>query len=215
MRSKAAPLPPAFFPTFFLLVFFLAACSDTRPRTRPLTDGTIDTFDDGDRTNVLGRPWQGISEGSGSRVDLLIQEGGYGDSAYHLVVDGFRPLDATSSHVVGTRVSVTETPPPADPNRAELTADVRSFSGLAFAIRGTPGTYIIQIGSALIQDFDHYNTYVEANENWTEFRIPFDRFQQEGFGRAYPWSGEYINYVAFYANLTGSFSFGVDQVRFY
>ncbi|MEX1054802.1 MAG: CIA30 family protein, partial [Rhodothermales bacterium] len=113
------------------------------------------------------------------------------------------------------RVSVREAAAAADPNQEDLAADVSAFDGLAFAVKGTPGTYIVQIGSTLVQDFDFYNSYVEVAEDWQEYRIPFGSFRQEGFGQDVDWQSGYASHIAFFANLGGSFRFAVDDIRFY
>lgn len=198
-----------------LLLAGCGGCSDQSLRTVPLVNGSIDAFDDGNRVNVAGNMWQGISEGVGTRVDVQLVPGGYGTSAYYLSVQAERPDNATGAQIVGVRASLTETPPAADPNRTDLTADVGAYDGLAFAIRGTPGTYIVQIGSAMVTDFDHFNTYLPVVEEWVEHKIPFEKFTQEGFGTPVAWTGEFVSHVAVYPNITGQITFGIDNVRFY
>ena len=82
-------------------------------------------------------------------------------------------------------------------------------------MQGTPGTYIVQLGAAVVSDFDFYNTYVGLDENWRTFRIPFEEFHQEGFGQQRIWTGTDVTHIAFYANLTGPFTFNIDDIQFY
>lgn len=82
-------------------------------------------------------------------------------------------------------------------------------------MKGTPGTYIVQLGSTIVTDFDFYNSYVEVAENWQEYQIPFDVFKQEGFGRSVDWDGRYAGHIGFFPILGGSFRFAVDNLRFY
>ena len=184
-------------------------------RSVPFVNGTIDAFENGDQTSELGNQWETIAEGAGTYAEIYIPEGGYDGSRFSLVLEGVRPQDASGSQVVGVRVSVEEAPPAADPDREKRPADVSAFTGLALAMRGTPGTYIIQLGSSLVQDFDFYNSYVEVGEEWSEFMIPFNQFHQEGFGQSVEWDSRNVKHVAFYANISGSFRFAIDDVRFY
>jgi len=193
---------------------FFSGCQN-RPRSVPFVNGTIDTFENGDQTSELGNIWETIAEGADTYAEVYIPEGGYEQSRYCLVLEGVRPRDATGSQVVGVRVSLEESPPAADPDRDKRPADVSAFTGVAFTMRGTPGTYIIQLGSTLIEDFDFYNSYVEVGEEWSEFMIPFDQFRQEGFGRPVQWDSRNVKHIAFYANINGSFRFAIDNVRFY
>ena len=96
-----------------------------------------------------------------------------------------------------------------------MARDVTGFDGLALSLRGTPGSYIIQIGTSSVADFDYYNAYIEVGEGWGEYRLPFSAFRQEGFGAAQPWTGRDVIHVAVFANLEGYFTFGLDDVRFY
>jgi hypothetical protein len=201
-------------PLLLLVGCALAGCRQA-PRSAPLVRGEIDTFEDGDRINLFQKTWDALAEGGPTATVSTLQGGFARDSQYHLVVDGYRPPDASGAQVAGVRVSLTQSPLPADPNQAEIARDASAYQGLAFALRGTPGTYIVQLGSIRIRDFDHYNAYVEVQEGWTEYRIPFSQFQQEGFGQPQPWSSQHLAHLALFANVTGNFSFGLDDVRFY
>lgn len=197
-----------------LVLFGLAGCGD-ETRSVPYVTGTVDAFDDSDGLNELGNPWEPVAEGPGTYADMYFPEGGYGASGHFLVFDGVRPEAATSAHVVGVRTSLLEKPPAADPDREQLAADVSAYTGLAFAIKGTPGTYIVQLGTTLVGDFDYYNSYVEVTDEWSEFEIPFAEFRQEGFGRPVPWNPAALSHIALYPNLTGTLRFSLDDVRFY
>ncbi len=183
-------------------------------RSSPLASGVVDTFDDGNTTAATGNPWDAVG-GAGNTVALAPADGGYATTAYGLGVTGYRSETATASDVIGVRTSLALAPRLADPNRADVTADARSFTGLALALKGTPGTYIVQIGSAFVTDFNFYNAYVQVGPDWTEFKIPFSDFKQESFGAAVPWTGNHLTHVAVFPILTGEVAFTVDQVRFY
>jgi len=180
-----------------------------------MVSGIVDSFEDGNLTSALKTQWQMIAEGNGTRGNIFSQNGGYDNSLYALIFDGQRPVNAGGADVAGVRVPLTQNPRIADPNRSLINQDVSGYTGLAFAIKGTPGTYIVQLGSAEVTDSDNYNTYVQIAPDWTEFKIPFSQFSQEGFGQAIPWNGKYISYIAFYANLNGPINFSIDNVRFY
>ena len=197
------------------LAIALAACSDS-PRSIPLVSGAVDTFEDGNHLNAANQPWEAIAEGAGVRAGLEIQPGGfYSVSTHHLELNGVRPADAGPSAVVGVRASIAEFPPAADPSREAIPRDVTAYEGIALSLRGTPGTYIVQIGTASVTDFDYYNAYVEVTGDWAEYRLPFSAFNQEGFGTTQPWTGRDVTHLAVFANLEGYFTFGVDDVRFY
>lgn len=209
---------PAFSPAAALVAAacLFAACKEA-PRSVTPTDGTLDTFEDGNTASVQGAQWEGVAEGGGegSTVALSVQRGGFSTIAYALAATGFRSEGATPQTVTGVRLPLTQAPRRADPDRGDITTDVRGFTGLALALKGRPGTYIVQIGDARISDFNYYNAYVEVSENWTEFRLPFSGFRQEAFGAQVPWSGEQITHIAIYTSAPGDISFGVDDVRFY
>lgn len=181
-----------------------------------MVSGIVDSFEDGNRESALNTQWEMIAEGNGTRGNIFIQNGGYDNSLYSLIFDGQRPQNAGGADVAGIRLSLTQNPRIADPNRSLINQDVSGYEGLAFAIKGTPGTYIVQLGSAEVTDSDNYNTYVQiTGPDWLEFKIPFSEFNQEGFGQPVPWTGLYISHIAFYANQNGPINFSIDNVRFY
>ncbi|MFT5141442.1 MAG: hypothetical protein ACI80V_002982 [Rhodothermales bacterium] len=201
--------------TIVLLGILLAGCSG-QPKVLPLVSGTVDTFDDGNHLNVANQPWITIAEGEGTRASMDIQPGGFFSVSRHfLELSGVRPEGGTGARVVGIRGSIAEFPPAADPSRVAIPRDVTAFDGLTLSLRGTPGTYIIQIGTSSVTDFDYYNAYVEVGNGWAEYRLPFSAFRQEGFGQPHPWTGGDVMHVAVFANLNGYFTFGIDDVRFF
>lgn len=198
-----------------LVTLLASACSDA-PRSVPLVAGSIDTFDDGNAVNVYDHPWDSVADGAGTRAELEIAPGGFDPSSQgYLLISGVRPPEGGNAAVVGVRSEITEQPPIADPSRRSFPRDVTGFEGLAIAVKGTPGTYIIQLGSARVDDFDHFNAYVEVTEQWSEYRLPFSAFNQEGFGERRNWTGEDLVHIAVYANLNGYFEFSIDDVRFF
>lgn len=193
----------------------VAACSGS-PRSIPLVSGAVDTFEDGNHLNAVEHPWVAIAEGAGTRASIEVQPGGFFNvSKHHLEVVGVRPEGNSGASVAGVRSSIEEFPPAADPSRTAIPRDVTGYSGLALSLRGTPGTYIIQLASASVADFDNYNAYVEVGDEWAEYRLPFSSFGQEGFGTPVPWTGRDVTSISVYANLEGYFDFGIDDVRFY
>lgn len=196
---------------FAVLLLALSACTSER-RSVPPEAAVLDDFEDGSLSNALGNPWQGVAEGNGTMAQVAIAPGGFATPAFHLVTTGFRPPDASGAQVVGVRTALARTPALADPNRAELTLDARNYRGLSLALRGTPGTYIVQIGTDLVEDFNYYNAYVSATGEWTRFEIPFSEFRQEAGGATHPFDGNSLTHVAVYANGTGELFFEVDDV---
>ncbi len=196
-------------------LLLLAGCDDTM-RSAPPPSDTVDAFEDANLLSLTSNPWEPIATGSGVSADVDILSGGYANpSGSHLSVLGFRSEGAGGSDVMGVRVDLARSPGPMTRNRTDIWLDATGYQGLAFAIRGTPATYIVQLGTAQITDGNYYNAYVSASQEWTEFRIPFSDFQQEGFGATQPWTGDFLSHFAIYANTTGEIAFDLDDVRFY
>lgn len=202
--------------TVLLLAFLPVVACGSDPRPVPMLTGAVDAFEDGDELNALGHPWEPVGTGEGARASLAVDPGGFPtESRGYLAVQGLRPEVPNGSEVAGVRTRLTQLPPLADPSRDERARDVSGFGGLSLALRGTPGTYIVQIGTAAVQDFDHFNAYVEVGPDWSRYDLPFSAFKQEGFGKTQPWTGADVIHVAVYANLPGYFEFGIDDVRFH
>lgn len=198
-----------------VILLVIAGCAGD-PRPVPMVGGIIDSFEDGDELNALAHSWEAVGAGEGARTSFTIDPGGFDSgSKYHLSLQGVRPEVPSGNEVAGIRTSITQLPPLADPARDERPRDLTGFSGLSLAIRGTPGTYIVQIGTSSVEDFDYFNAYVEVTPEWSEFKLPFSSFKQEGFGVPRPWTGTDVSHVAVYANLPGYFEFGIDDVRFH
>jgi hypothetical protein len=191
----------------------LGSCKPV-PRSLPLISGEIDSFEDGDPVNELGLYWETIAEGGETTSTLFIDSGTFVPGSLHyMTVGGSRPFGASGSEVAGVRTLLTGLTK--DGDRSIASVDVSAYDGLGFALKGTPGSYIVQLGTVAITDFDYYNTYVQLDEDWRAFKIPFELFKQEGFGKPQPWTGTDVIHIAFYANSSGPFLFGIDDVGFY
>ncbi len=202
------------FPTIlFLLVAFLGSCKPA-PRSVPLISGEIDTFEDGDPINDLDLYWETISEGAETSSTLFVDSGTFPTGSLHyLTVGGSRPFGSSASDVTGVKTLLNGLTKSGDRNIASV--DVSAYDGLSFRLKGTPGSYIVQLATAAVSDFDYYNTYVQLDEQWRTFRIAFESFRQEGFGAPETWTGTDVIHIAFYANSSGPFLFGIDDVAFY
>ena len=177
----------------------------------PIIDGWIDDFEDGNLYSEIGFAWKAVSQGVGADAAILVQPGGILGSRYQLTVGGFRPTDASSDLVSGARLPMGQA---LDANRLEVT-DVTAHEGLELRMRGTTGSYVIQLGTEAVTDFDYYNAYVEVTPDWALFRLPFEEFKQEGFGKARRWTGTDVTHVAFYATGPGTYTVALDDIRFY
>ena len=177
----------------------------------PMLNGKVYDFDDGNRRNELGFEWASVSGGGETNATIFVEPGGINQSIYQLTVGGMRPFGSTGAQVSGARIALGDV---SNSSHGTVT-DVTAYDGLQLAMSGTPGSYIIQIGTAAIDDFDYYNSYVEVTEEWNVFQIPFDRFMQEGFGRPKTWSGEDLTHIAIYSNLFGPYQLLVDDISFY
>ena len=189
-----------------LLALLVAGCGPATESV-PLIDGMIDDFDDGNRTNDLGYEWTSVSGGGETNSTIFINPGGVDESSvYELLMGGTRPFGSSGSQVSGARVAL---------GTGTKTANVTAYEGLEVTMRGTPGSYIVQIGSAAVTDHDYYNSYVEVTELWNVFRIPFGLFLQEGFGAEHTLTRNDLTHIAIYSNITGPYNLSVDNVRFY
>lgn len=198
------------FALLLLTLVFVAGCGP-RQESIPMIDGVVDDFEDGDIYNRLGFTWESVSGGAEADATIFVEAGGIGTSRYQLTIGGMRPIGSSGDLVSGARVRMGQ---PLEANRSEVT-NVTAYSGLELRMRGTPGSYIIQLGTEAITDFDFYNAYVEVTGDWTTFQIPFEEFQQEGFGSPERWTGADLTHVAIYSNLYGPYTVFVDDIRFY
>ncbi len=190
----------------YLLLLFIVGCGPSN-ESIPLIDGMVDNFNDGNRANDLGYEWTSVSGGGETNATIFINPGGVDDrSIYELLIGGTRPFGSSGSQVSGARVAL---------GSSSKTANVTAYEGLEISMRGTPGSYIIQIGSAAITDHDYYNSYVEVTERWNVFQIPFGLFLQEGFGTDRTLTRHDLTHIAIYSNITGPYNLAVDNVRFY
>lgn len=176
-----------------------------------MIDGVVDDFEDGDIYNRLGFTWESVSGGAEADATIFVEAGGIGTSRYQLTIGGMQPTGSSGDLVSGARVRMGQ---PLEANRSEVT-NVTAYRGLELRMRGTPGSYIIQLGTEAVTDFDFYNAYVEVTGDWTTFQIPFEEFRQEGFGKSERWTGVDLTHVAIYSNIYGPYSLFVDDIRFY
>lgn len=198
---------------FLFLIVLAAALTGCGPRQEsiPMIDGVVDDFEDGDIYNRLGFTWESVSGGAEADATIFVEAGGIGTSRYQLTIGGMRPMGSSGDLVSGARVRLGQ---PLEANRSEVT-NVTAYEGLELRMRGTPGSYIVQLGTEAVTDFDFYNAYIEVTEEWTLFRLPFREFRQEGFGKSQRWTGSDLTHVAIYSNLFGPYTIAVDDIRFY
>ncbi|MEM8600293.1 MAG: carbohydrate binding domain-containing protein [Bacteroidota bacterium] len=166
--------------------------------------GYVEDFEDRARVEAV---WHALADGE-AETRVYAQPGGMeAASQYHLTIEATRPAAPGPTDVAGTVARLT---PSADG------FDARAFQGLRFALRGTPGTYIVQLGSARVDDYDHFNAYVTlTTAEWTRFEVPFGQFGQEGYGQPVMWTGNDLVHLAFFANQGGAVTFEVDDVLFF
>lgn len=195
-----------------LVPLALAACRPTASGTTSLpASGELDTFEDGNMESGAGTTWSAIHEGTeGVTASLGVQPDGFHTKAYHLVVTGYVPPDAGPGALMGARAALAATD-----GGAEAGVDVSAFGKLGVALRGTPGTYVVQLG---VDQPDGstlpYNAYVETGAAWTDFVLPLAGFAYDSGATPQPWNGGAVRYVAVYAAGTGDLTFEIDDVRF-
>lgn len=199
------------FPAAFLFfsVLVLSSCAGG-PEIRPMIGGEVDDFEDGDSQTLLGTPWEAVADGGETTSTIFVDTAGSRPgSIYHLTIGGTRPPGSAGNQVSGARAIL---------GSGETAVDVSTYDGLELALRELQGrqqTFVIQLATASVKDFDYYNAYVVANDEWTRFRIPFERFSQEGFGREVTFTGMDVTHVALFSSGYGPFTLAVDDVRFY
>lgn len=196
-----------------LLPLALAGC---RPRASSTTSlpasGELDAFEDGNMESSAGTTWTAIFEGGeGVNASVGVAPDGFHSKGYHLVVSGFKPPD-TPAALMGARAALA-----AQEGGVEAGVDVAGsgFTKLALAVKGTPGTYVVQLG--VDQPGGQtlpYNAYVEAGTEWTEFIVPLADFKYDSGPAVQPWAGGAVRYVAVYAAGSGDLTFEFDDVRF-
>lgn len=177
----------------------------------PMLNGKVDDFEDGDRFSELGYEWASVSGGGETNSTIFVEPGGANTSIYQLTLGGMRPYGSTGDKVSGAKLGMGDI---TSSSRKTVT-NVTAYTGLELSMSGTPGSYIIQIGTDSIIDFDFYNSYVEVTEEWNVFRIPFSSFKQEGFGAPKIWTGEDVTHIAIYSNIIGPYQLFVDDISFY
>lgn len=195
-----------------LLPLAVAAC---RPRATGMSSlpasGELDTFEDGNTESAAGATWKAIHEGTeGVTASLGVQPDGFRSKAYHLVVTGFVPPEAGQRALMGARAALAS-----DADGSEQSVDVSAFSKVGLALKGTPGTYVVQLG---VNQPDGsilpYNAYVAGTPNWTEFLLSLADFKYDSGTTPQAWSGGAVRYVAVYAAGTGDITFELDDLRF-
>ncbi|MEM9998087.1 MAG: CIA30 family protein [Bacteroidota bacterium] len=163
--------------------------------------GYVDDFEDRARSEAV---WLAVADGQ-AEAQVYAQPGGMqAASQHHLTVEATRPAEPGPTDTAGAIARLTA---------AADGFDVTVFDGLRFALRGTPGTYIVQLGSARVVDYDHFNAYVTlSSEEWTRFEVPFSEFSQEGYGQPVAWTGRDLTHLAFYALAGGDVTLGIDDI---
>lgn len=193
----------------FILALLLAACSG-QPDIRPMIGGEVDDFEDGDSMSLLGLPWESIADGGETTSTIFVDtQGVKPGSAYHLTVGGTRPVGSAGNQVSGARTRLSD---------GATAVDASTYDGIELSMRelqGMQGTFIVQLATASVTDFDYYNAYVGVNDEWTRYRLPFTSFNQEGFGKTVPFTAEDLTHIAIFTSGFGPYTLAVDDIRFY
>lgn len=173
----------------------------------PIVPGEDERIDDFEVRAQSLEAWHAVVREERTRADFLIAEGGATpESRFHLTADLVRPADPDPADIAGiiARVAGVEA------------RDVSRYRGVELWLAATPGLYIVQLGSSRVADHDHFNAYVEVTEaGWHRHRIPFDDFEQEGFGDAVAWAPHDITHIALYSVNDGSVTLAIDDLRFF
>lgn len=188
------------------LLLLLAACGDTR-NVKPMIGGEVDDFEDGDPHSLIGTAWSSVADGGGTTATIFVDtQGARVGSTYHLTIGGQRPPGSEGNQVSGARLPM---------GRPDTALDASTWDGLELSIRGTAGTFIVQLGTASVKDFDYFNAYIVTSDEWTSFQLPFSKFNQEGFGKSVPFTREDITHLAIFSANDGPYEVALDDVRFY
>ena len=111
-----------------------------------MIDGRVDDFEDGNVYKYLGFTWESVSGGADADATIFVEAGGINDSRYQLPIGGMRPTGSSGDMVSGARVLMGQS---LEANRSEV-SNVTAYQGLELRMRGTPGSYIVQLGTEAI-----------------------------------------------------------------
>jgi hypothetical protein len=102
-----------------------------------------------------------------------------------------------------------------EPGGAPL--DARGYTGIEFWVRGDGHSYMAQVTTASVKDFNYFTAPLPTTSQWTLVKVPFARLHQVIPGRAsVPWTGKDVTGVSFQANgFVGTFSLEVGNISLY
>jgi hypothetical protein len=67
-------------------------------------------------------------------------------------------------------------------------SDLSRYKELRFWARGDGHSFVVQLQSSEIKDFDFHQHAFTPGKEWTEIRVPLTGLQQAGWGAKQPWS---------------------------
>lgn len=173
----------------------------------------VDDFEDGDTVGPADAPWNAhddtyLDGGASSSVLTVVDEGATDGSAKALRVEG-QVRDGFSAPFAGANVLL-------EPEGSGH--DLSSAQGLRFYVRGDGQTYLAQVLTTIVQDFNEFSKTFVAPEDWTLVEIPFDELAQSPYwGKQVKWTSEGIRGVSFQTSpaIRGDFHLEIDEIEFY
>jgi|GEM_PF-5645744 len=139
----------------------------------------IDNFDDGDGNNLLGGPWITADDSAAggnstcfpaAGTVTIFTDKGYTNSAHA----GYFKYTLGSQYQYRYAFLASVFP---------TVMDLGAREGLHFAIKGSGHKMRVVIDSPVTSDQDHYGYDIQTTPGtWTEYHIPWNFFNQEGWG---------------------------------
>lgn len=163
-------------------------------------DGETLLIDDFAIRPVSLEAWHAVATDGRTRADFTVTASG---DRHCLEADFFRPDPAEAADVAGLVVRVA----------GGLGRDVSAFGAVRLRVRGAPGTYIVQLGSARVEDHDHFNAYIQLDGSEQEIIVPIDSFRQEGYGEPVAWTGRDVVHLGLFSLVPGTTTVELSELR--
>ena len=101
---------------------------------------------------------------------------------------------------------------------AEAT-DISAFKGLRFTVRGDGQSYLLEVITQGVKDYDDFSFVFKPTGEWTSLDVPFTKLKQMGFGAPVKWSGKDVTAIRFQVQTFGAaishYEFALDDVELY
>ena len=174
----------------------------------------VDDFEDGDGTSLIGGGWYVYTDTSNGGLSTLTvdREG----SAIAMTGEGFESARSLLVDFTLDRGTLTYAPyvgfgvalSPSYGNLSEYGVLSYSYKGSAHEVR-------IETGN--VEDYDYHRVRPKASSDWITVELPFEQFQQGGWGESVPLGIEDVKSISWHLTAEVADSVGslqIDDVRF-